>query len=54
MLDNAYENYVKNILELDSKLKLQPTFESIMIYLYEIQGYFRHVDVAKIFRLMLK
>jgi exportin-7 len=54
MLDNAYENYIKNILELDQKLKLQPTLESIMIYLYEIQGYFKNIDVSKIFRLMLK
>lgn len=37
MLDNAYENYIENILELDRKLKLLPTLESIKIYLYALK-----------------
>ncbi|KAM3132228.1 hypothetical protein pb186bvf_015688 [Paramecium bursaria] len=54
MLDNAYENYIQSILSLSDLLQLNPTENSIYIYLYEMIGYFRYVDMSKIFRLLIK
>ncbi|CAD8092099.1 unnamed protein product [Paramecium sonneborni] len=54
LFDSAYENYIESIVQLNQLLTIQPTSQSIQIYLYEMLGYFKHVDVSKIFRLLIK
>ncbi|CAD8099021.1 unnamed protein product [Paramecium sonneborni] len=54
LFDTAYENYIESIIQLNQFLTIQPTQQSILIYLYEMLGYFRHVDTSKIFRLLIK
>ncbi|CAD8167574.1 unnamed protein product [Paramecium pentaurelia] len=54
LFDTAYDNYIESIIQLNQYLTIQPTQQSILIYLYEMLGYFRHVDTSKIFRLLIK